>query len=237
MSRLAVVTGAARGIGRAIAVHLHRDGWRLLLVDRDPLVRASASELGVDHCACVEDLMEPASVQRIASDIDLMGVPLRGLVNNASITRDASLRKMAAEDFRDVVRLNLVATARLCERLKPMFDANASIVNVASRSAFGSAGQFNYSVAKAGVLGLTRSLGRSWSPQVRVNAVAPGLIDTEMTRSMPADILQSLQARIPAGRLGQPEEIAKLVTFLLSDKASYVTGQSWLVCGGRSISG
>jgi NAD(P)-dependent dehydrogenase (short-subunit alcohol dehydrogenase family) len=113
--------------------------------------------------------------------------------------------------------------------------AGSAIVNVASRAALGSFGQANYSAAKAGLIGLTRALAVRWAPDIRVNVIAPGLVDTPMTAGMPEKVLSKLVARVPLGRMAEPAEIAETIAFLASPAASYVTGQVLLACGGRSI--
>ena len=112
-----------------------------------------------------------------------------------------------------------------------------SVVNIASRAALGNFGQANYVTAKSGLIGATRALAMRWAPRVRVNAVAPGLVDTPMTRAIPPAVYEKLVARVPAGRAGAPEEIAEAVAFLASPRSSYVTGQVLLACGGRSVAG
>lgn len=229
MSRTAVVTGAAGGLGRAIAERLAADGFGLLLTDASPTVEQAAAELGarwVDADLTLED--------GIAEVAAAAGGTVGCLVNNAGVSRDARAAKLTDEDFTTVLRVDLVAPARLALALRPAL-AGGSVVNVSSRAALGNFGQANYVAAKSGLIGLTRALALRWAPDVRVNAVAPGLIATPMTAGMPAELLERMVERVPAGRIGEPHDVASTVSHLASPAASYVTGQVFFVCGGRSI--
>jgi NAD(P)-dependent dehydrogenase (short-subunit alcohol dehydrogenase family) len=159
------------------------------------------------------------------------------LVNNAGITRDARADAMDVDDFRLVVRVNLVAPLRLAEAVADRLPDGGAIVNVSSRAALGNFGQANYVAAKSALIGATRALAVRLAPRVRVNAVAPGLVDTPMTQAMPAHVLDKLVDRVPAGRAADPREIAGVVGFLCAPASAYVTGQVLLACGGRSIAG
>ncbi len=159
-----------------------------------------------------------------------------GVVNNAGITRDARLVNMTDEAFSAVLDVNLGATFRLSTALADHIIDGGAIVNIASRAYLGNFGQFNYSMSKGGVVGLTRSMALSLAPHVRVNAIAPGLIGTEMAMSIPDDVLDKMISAIPMERMGTPEEIAKVVWFLLTPLSSYITGHVIVVGGGRSLS-
>lgn len=234
MTRAAVLTGAAGALGRAIAGRLREDVDAVLLVDLDEERLAPLAEaLGAAHVAT--DLAAPDGPDAVRAALRERGWGPQVIVNNAGINRDARATKMTDEDFRAVVRVDLVAPARLTEALRPSMSSGAAVVNVASRAALGSFGQTNYAAAKAGLIGLTRALALRWAPDVRVNVIAPGLVDTPMTGGMPEKVLSSLVQRVPAGRMADPREIAETVAFLASPAASYVTGQVLLACGGRSI--
>lgn len=237
--RVAVITGGARGLGLSIATLLAERGYTLLLVDRDESVLETARELGGGGpgvSACVADMTVEGDIARARDVVYQSFAGLDVLVNNAGITRDARLLTMEPDAFASVLEVNLLAPMRLTYALESLFREGSSIVNMSSRAAFGNFGQTNYVASKSGLIGFTRSLALRWSPRVRVNAVAPGLIDSAMSRAMPENVLDGLVAKIPAGRIGQPEDVARAVAFLASDESSYVTGQVLTVCGGRSVS-
>jgi 3-oxoacyl-[acyl-carrier protein] reductase len=213
----AIVTGAARGIGKAVADRLARD-HEVLRIDLNPEVDG-----------LVADVTKPEDRARIAEAAGNVDV----LVNNAGITRDARIVKMTEEDFLAVVRVNLGAAYELTRALS--FDDGASVVSLASRAYLGNFGQFNYSASKGGLVGMTRALALELAPRVRVNAIAPSLTASEMTRAMPAKVLDKMIASIPLGRQAEPEEIAETIAALASPAMAYVTGQVVVACGGRSL--
>jgi 3-oxoacyl-[acyl-carrier protein] reductase len=228
-----VVTGAARGIGRAIAERLAANPSFIVIgVDVAP-------ELGLadDDIVPVQvDLTTSDGVAGVVRAVESAGIPLIGLVNNAGITRDSRLVNMTDEDFEAVLDVNLGATFRLSTALADLMTDGGSVVNIASRAYLGNFGQFNYSMSKGGVVGLTRAMALSLAPHLRVNAVAPGLIGTEMAMAIPDDVLDKMVSAIPLGRMGEPEEIANVVWFLLTPLSSYITGHVVVVGGGRSLS-
>ncbi|MBS1845332.1 MAG: SDR family oxidoreductase [Actinobacteria bacterium] len=238
MSGQAIVTGAAGGLGRQIAARLGEAGHRLLLVDLDQAVAETACELqntGASAGAVVADLTHDDGAAAVATAVREQGGSIAVLVNNAGITRDARVKNMEEADFAAVIAVNLVAAMRLTLALEPLFADGGAIVNMSSRASLGNFGQANYVTSKSGLVGFTRALALRWAPRIRVNAVAPSLVDTPMTQAMPPEVLEKLVARIPAGRIGTPEDVAELVSFLSSPEAGYVTGQVVLACGGRSL--
>ena len=226
----AIVTGAAGGLGGRIGERLAAAGHELVLVDLDPAVEALAAERGAT--GVVADLTEAEGVEAlVAATAGEVGV----LVNNAGITRDARATKMTPEDFAAVIDINLTAAIRLTLALEERFAEGASVINMSSRASLGNFGQANYSASKAGLVGFGRALAQRWAPRVRVNAVAPSLVDTPMTQAMPPEVLAKLVARIPAGRIGTPDDVAGIVAFLASEEAAYITGQVIYACGGRTV--
>lgn len=228
-----VVTGAARGIGRSIAERLAANpSFTVIGVDLAP-------ELGLaehDIVPVQVDLTTEEGVDAVKKAVLDAEVPLMGLVNNAGITRDARLVNMTDEDFNAVLDVNLGAAYRLSTALADLFTEGGSIVNIASRAYLGNFGQFNYSMSKGGVVGLTRAMALSLAPHVRVNAIAPGLIGTEMAMAIPEEVLEKMVSSIPLERMGTPEEVSNVVWFLLTPLSSYVTGHVVIVGGGRSLS-
>ena len=227
-----VVTGAARGIGRAIAKRLAANtSFTVIGVDLAPELA-----LAEDVVAVQVDLTSPGGIDSIHEAVDAANLPLLGLVNNAGITRDSRLLNMTDENFKAVLDVNLGAAYQLSTDLAPLMAEGGSIVNIASRAYLGNFGQFNYSMSKGGVVGLTRAMALSLAPHVRVNAIAPGLIGTEMAMAIPEDVLEKMVSSIPLDRMGTPEEIANVVWFLLTPLSSYITGHVVVVGGGRSLS-
>jgi 3-oxoacyl-[acyl-carrier protein] reductase len=228
-----VVTGAARGIGRAIAERLSANPlFRVIGVDVAP-------ELGLASDGIIPvqvDLTTDEGVEAVVVAVQGAGAPLIGLVNNAGITRDARLVNMTDADFRAVLDVNLGAAYRLSSALADLMSDGGSVVNISSRAYLGNFGQFNYSMSKGGVVGLTRAMALSLAPRIRVNAIAPGLIGTEMAMGIPDDVLDRMISAIPMERMGTPEEIANVVWFLLTPLSSYMTGHVIVVGGGRSLS-
>jgi 3-oxoacyl-[acyl-carrier protein] reductase len=234
----AVVTGAAGGIGRAICRRLAAAGATVLAVDVADRLGATVADLessGAAVIAVQADLTTEGGLDAVLGSLDRVGTALRTIVNNAGITRDSRLVNMVAEDFRDVLEVNLGVSHRLIERVLPRFE-HGTIVNISSRAYLGNFGQFNYSMSKGALVGLTRALALALAPAVRVNAVAPGLIGTEMSMAIPEDVREKMVSAIPLGRMGRPEEVAETVAFLASDDSAYITGEVITVGGGRSLS-
>jgi NAD(P)-dependent dehydrogenase (short-subunit alcohol dehydrogenase family) len=227
-----VVTGAARGIGRAIAEKLASSGPFIVIgVDLAPELALSEHITPVQVDLTAED--GPAAVRET---VERLGMPLLGLVNNAGIARDARLVNMTDGDFASVLEVNLGAAYRLSMELAPFLHEGSAIVNIASRAYLGNFGQFNYSMSKGGLVGMTRALALSLAPHIRVNAIAPGLISSDMSMGIPDEIRDKMVAAIPLDRMGTPDEIANTVWWLLTPLSSYITGEVIVVGGGRSLS-
>lgn len=231
MTGTIVVTGAARGIGRAIAEKLASTGpFTVIGVDLAPELALAESIVPVQV-----DLTSDEGLDAVVDRVQSLDQPLLGLVNNAGITRDSRLVNMSDDDFKAVIAVNLGATYRLSSVLAPLIHSGGAIVNIASRAYLGNFGQFNYSISKGGVVGLTRAMAITLAPEVRVNAIAPGLIATEMSMAIPEDIREKMISAIPLARMGTTEEIANIVWFLISPISSYITGHVVVVGGGRSL--
>ncbi len=238
--RVTLITGASRGIGRAIALACSARGSDVLLAARNPdALRAVAEECsarGVKSRAVPLDLADPGSIRSALEDAVAASGKIDHLVNNAGVTGDGLLLRMKREEWDRVVNVNLGGAFEAIRAILPaMIKARyGRIVNIASVVALmGNPGQTNYCAAKAGLIGLTKSLAREIaSRQITVNAVAPGFIDTEMTRSIPESAREKMIAQIPTGRLGTADDVAAAVVYLLSPAAGYVTGTVLNVSGG-----
>ena len=239
--KVAIITGGAGGIGKETALLFAREGALLAVQDMNAEgAKAVADEIaaaGGEAIAVVGDVTKKAECERMVGEAVARFGKLDVLVNNAGINKDAMVKKMTEEQWDAVLSVNLKGTFLMCQAaLAPMAQAKyGRIVNTASIGALGNIGQANYSASKAGLLGLTRSLAREFAPRnIRVNAVAPGFIETEMTRGLSAEVREGYASRIPFGRMGLPEDVAGAVGFLLSDASSYVTGVTLPVDGGLS---
>jgi NAD(P)-dependent dehydrogenase (short-subunit alcohol dehydrogenase family) len=232
----AVVTGAAGGIGTALCHRLAVAGHRIVAVDKSPRlaeVVEGLRESGHEAVAVEVDLTAAAGPEQVAARVR-EGGGLEVLVNNAGITRDKRLVNLATEAFNEVVEVNLGAAYRLTLALVPLMESGC-IVNISSRAYLGNFGQFNYSVSKGGLVGMTRALALSLAPAIRVNAIAPGLIATEMVLGIPEEIREKMVSAVPLARMGRPEEVAELAAFLVSEQAAYITGEVIVIGGGRSL--
>jgi 3-oxoacyl-[acyl-carrier protein] reductase len=242
--KVALVTGASRGIGQAIALELGRNGAVVVgtATSESGAERISAAfkDAGIEGFGLMLDVCSAESVDSVLATIqERVGAPLI-LVNNAGITRDNLMMRMKDDEWYDVVNTNLNSLFRLSKGvLRGMTKARwGRIISIGSVvGAMGNAGQVNYASAKAGLEGFSRALAREvGSRAVTVNAVAPGFIDTDMTRELPEAQRESLLTQIPLGRLGQAQEIAHVVAFLASEGAGYVTGATIPVNGGMYMS-
>jgi len=239
--RVALVTGASRGIGQAIAKELAADGSLTVIGTATTEAGASSishyfSKWGLDGDGIVMDVSDPTSVDEGVKQVtQAYGAPLI-LVNNAGITRDTLMLRMKEEDWGDVINTNLSSVYRVSKAvLRGMTKAKwGRIINISSVVAqMGNPGQANYCASKAGIEGFSRSLAQEiGSRGITINAVAPGFIETSMTDDLAEDIKYRMLEGVPMKRLGQPEEVASLVGFLASNKASYITGETIHVNGG-----
>ena len=241
LSSTALVTGGSRGIGRATALALARNGYQVFITyvskpDEAAAVVAQIEDHGGVASAFCLDVSDTDSVARFFAENIKDKVKLSVLVNNAGITKDNLLIRMKDEDFDRVLNVNLRgAFVCLREAAKIMMRQRAgSIVNIGSVvGQMGNAGQINYAAAKAGIIGMTKSAAKELGARnVTVNCVCPGFIETDMTASLTDEVRAQYAASIPLGRMGSPEDIAAAVAFLASPAASYITGQVLAVNGG-----
>jgi 3-oxoacyl-[acyl-carrier protein] reductase len=238
--RVALVTGASRGIGRGIAEALARQGAKVVgtatTADGAAGIDAWLRSLGAEGRGVVLDVANDASVEALLADVGAREGAPEILVNNAGITRDNLLMRMQSKEWDDVVSTNLSSLYRLCKAcLRGMMKARRGrIVNIGSVVGLrGNAGQTNYAAAKAGMVGFSKALAREVaSRNITVNVVAPGFIDTDMTRALDEKQIEALRAQIPLARLGTVADIAGAVVFLASDAGAYITGETLHVNGG-----
>ena len=239
--KTALVTGASRGIGRAIALCLAAEGARVAInyagnVKAAEEVKASVEAAGGTAILCQADIADSAAVEAMIADVVKEFGAIDILVNNAGITRDTLLMRMKDEDFAKVLDTNLKGVFYCTKAVsKLMMKKRAGrIVNMASVIGLvGNAGQANYAAAKAGVIGFSKSVAKELASRgITVNVVAPGFIGTDMTADLPETVKEKALADIPLGKMGEPEDVANAVLFLASDQASYITGQVVNVDGG-----
>ena len=239
MARVAVVTGGTRGIGRAISAALKGAGYNVAANygGNDEAARQFNAETGIpvfkfdvgDFNACAEG----------AKTIEAALGPIEVLVNNAGITRDATMHRMSYEQWNAVIQTNLSSCFNMSRAVIDGMRARGfgRIVNIGSiNGQAGQYGQVNYAAAKSGIHGFTKALAQEGAARgITVNAVAPGYVDTEMVRAVPKDVLEKIVARIPVGRLGKAEDIARTVLFLVADDAGFITGSTLSVNGGQHM--
>jgi 3-oxoacyl-[acyl-carrier protein] reductase len=233
--KTALVTGASRGIGRAIAEELARAGAEVVVAYRSGREEAEALVTEIGGRAVQADVASPDDAKRLvdeAGDVDV-------LVNNAGLTRDTVLARMSDEDWRTVLDTNLSSVFYTCRAVtRPMMrKRGGAIVNLSSIvGVHGNFGQANYAASKAGIIGFTKSLARELGSRgVRANVVAPGYVRTRLTEVLPEEATTTMVANTPLGRIAEPREIAGAVRFLVSDEASFITGEVLLVDGGLGM--
>jgi acetoacetyl-CoA reductase len=239
MSRVAIVTGGTRGIGAAISKLLHQNGYKVAANYAGNSERAKAfeAETGIKtykwDVASYDDCV--AGVKQVESDLG----PIDIVVNNAGITRDGTLQRMSHEQWQAVIDTNLGGCFNMCRAVIDGMRERGfgRIVNIGSiNGQAGQYGQVNYAAAKSGIHGFTKALAQEGAARgITVNAIAPGYIDTDMVAAVPANVLEKIVAKIPVGRLGRAEEIARGVQFLVADEAGFVTGSTLSINGGQHM--
>ena len=244
MKQTAIVTGGSRGIGRAVAVRLAKDGMNLVINYRGNSAAAEETErmcreLGAEVLLVQGDVSRAGECEKRAAQAKEAFGRLDVRVNNAGITRDGLLARMTEEDFRAVLDVNLVGPWNMMKAVNRimMKQRYGRIVNLSSVTGLmGNMGQTNYAPAKARILGMTKSYAREVASRgITVNAVAPGFIDTDMTEAMPEGAKEKIITGIPMGRTGKPEDVAEAVAFLASEQAGYITGEVLRVDGGMAM--
>jgi acetoacetyl-CoA reductase len=239
MARIALVTGGTRGIGEAISVALKNAGYSVAAnyAGNDEAAQSFTDRTGIK--AYKFDVADPAAVNEAIAKIEAELGPVDVLVNNAGITRDGVMHRMTFEQWNAVIQTNLASCFNTCRAvIDGMRNRNfGRIVNIGSiNGQAGQYGQVNYAAAKSGIHGFTKALAQEGAAKgITVNAIAPGYIDTDMVRAVPANVLEKIVAKIPVGRLGKAEEIARGVLFLVGDDAGFITGSTLSINGGQHM--
>lgn len=241
--KVALVTGGGRGIGKAVAFALAKAGATVWINSITPdsalKVKEEIKSLGGKAFAVPGNVANPADIERIINEVFKQEGKLHILVNNAGITRDGLLIRMKEADWDEVLNVNLrggfLATREAAKIM--LKQKEGSIVNISSVvGVLGNPGQANYAASKAGLIGFTKAVARELAPRnITVNAIAPGFIETDMTAKLPENAKATLMSRIPLGKLGEPEDVAEAVLFLVSPGAKYITGQVIHVDGGMGM--
>jgi acetoacetyl-CoA reductase len=239
--KTAFVTGGARGIGADIVRGLLNDGHNVIAAYQSNTERAEAFAAETGAKVVKLDVRDFEACGTVVQNIIDEHGRIDILVNNAGITKDTMAHKMSAEDWHNVIDTNLSSCFYLCRHILPSMRQNmfGRIINISSiNGQKGQLGQANYAASKAGMIGLTKSIAlENAAKNITANVICPGYIETEMTASMPQDILQNIVANIPVGRMGNPNEIASLVSFLASDHAAFMTGAVVPINGGQFMGG
>ncbi|HEY8606882.1 MAG TPA: 3-oxoacyl-ACP reductase FabG [Noviherbaspirillum sp.] len=241
-NKVALVTGASRGIGKATAIKFAREGARLVVCDLDDAVAETVAEVRLQGGSAIGfkvDVTKPESIEAMVGGALTTYGRIDILVNNAGIVADAQLHKMTDEQFDRVIDVNLKGTYNCTKAVvDAMIERKAGVVLNASSivGIHGNFGQTNYAASKFGVIGMAKTWARELGRHgIRVNAVCPGFIETAILKDMPEKVVRNLVDRVPLGRLGKPEEIASTFAFLASDEASYINGAVIEVCGGMTL--
>ena len=244
MAKTAIITGASRGIGKAIALALAKSGMNIVInyVSNADAAEQTAQEirsLGVSALPVQADVSDfSAAGELVKQTLDTFG-RIDVLVNNAGITRDGIFARMSEEAFDAVLNTNLKSAFNCSRHVIPLMMKQRSgrIINISSiAGVIGNAGQANYAASKAGVIGLTKALAREVAKRgITVNAIAPGFIETDMTKNLPSSVTEKMGELIPMGRMGHAEEIGSAAAFLAGDGAGYITGQVLIIDGGMAI--
>lgn len=239
MSKVAIVTGGTRGIGEAICLRLKEDGFAVAAVYGGNVDAANkfTDATGIPSYKC--DVSEFEACQALIATVEGDLGPVSALVNNAGITRDGTMHRMTFEQWNAVIQTNLSSCFNMCRAvIEGMYSRRyGRIVNIGSiNGQAGQYGQVNYAAAKSGIHGFTKALAQEGAGKgVTVNAIAPGYIDTDMVRAVPANVLEKIVAKIPVGRLGKASEIARGVSFLVAEEGGFVTGSTLSINGGQHM--
>ena len=241
--KTALITGASRGIGKAIALALAKEGCNIIINDIEPAMEEAKKtveeikELGVNSEAFAADVSKYEDVEKMVNALKEKFPKIDILINNAGITKDRTLKKMTKEEWYDVINVNLNSIYNVTHLVLPLIPEGGRIISLSSIAGLGgNFGQTNYSATKAGIVGFTKSLSKELGKhKITVNAIAPGFIKSKMTEKIPVMMLEQIMELIPMKEMGLPEDVADLAVFLASDQSRYITGQVIRLDGGLGI--